>query len=88
MAQKGEAVNLQSDTGQIGTIWVLQGCHDNVLITLPGQKGNLLSINLAFFFRAKIPIMLKEDFFASFLIRTALHSRNHAIAKRYIFSIV
>lgn len=35
------------------------------LITLLGQKGNLLSINLAFSW-AKIPIMLKEIFFFLF----------------------
>lgn len=65
------------------------------LITLPGQKGSLLSINPLppanpppFFSEQKYQLRWRKIFFLPFLIRTVLHPRNHAVAKRYIFSIV
>ena len=50
------------------------------LITLLGQKGNLLSINLAFFLSKNTNYVEREIFFLPFLIKTALHLRNHAVA--------
>lgn len=65
------------------------------LITLLGQKGSLLSINLLppaspppFFLSKNTNYIEGRFFFLPFLIRTVLHPRNHAVAKRYIFSIV